>query len=382
MTPTAAAPAVDAAAILALTESPPGYDPDWWRGALPRFTGGLPGGRGRFADAVDAIRQLAAAAVPSPVHNGVVQSGALLAALGEREHLNALTAGERRYAFCVTEPDGSYGPGSIRTRAEPTGKSWRLDGTKCFVPYAADADVLLVVARVPGPVSVADGRRAPDVVAAFAVDAAAPGVRIEPIPTIGLDHQCAISLRAAPARRLGAFRRPGRPPDPTDPTDPTEPTDPTDSALSRGTIALAADALGAAEAAMRYAVERVSTRVQQGTPLGTRQAVKHRCADMLLDVALVAGVVERAARLLDRDAAPDDVRRAAAIAKAAAATRCRRVTASAHQLCGGDGIHADRPLHLWYRRVKAAEPMLGDPRHHRATVATTLLDSSRSEGFG
>ena len=96
---------------------------------------------------------------------------------------------------------------------------------------------------------------------------------------------------------------------------------------------------------------------------------------MLLDVTLVAGVVERAARLVDDDAPLPDVRRAAAVAKAAAAQRCRRVTASAHQLCGGEGIHADRPLHLWYRRVKAAEPMLGDPRRHREAVAATLLDS-------
>jgi alkylation response protein AidB-like acyl-CoA dehydrogenase len=69
------------------------------------------------------------------------------------------------------------------------------------------------------------------------------------------------------------------------------------------------------------------------------------------------------------------VRRAASSAKAIAVERCRRVTAAAHQLAGGQGIYADRPFHRWYRRVKVAEPVLGDTRHHRAVVAAAVLDS-------
>ncbi|WP_345726255.1 acyl-CoA dehydrogenase family protein, partial [Cryptosporangium minutisporangium] len=278
----------DPAAILALAESEPGYDVEWWRDALRAglFSGGLPGGSGGFAATVDHLRRLAGAAVPSPVHNGLVQSGALLAALGEREHLRMLLAGERRYAFCLTEPDGGSASGSGRTRAAPDG---RIDGVKCYVPYAGDADVLLVVARTEhGP-------------GVFAVDATTPGVTLEPIPTIGLDRQCAVHFDAAAATPLGGALS-------------GEAAAALDAARARGVLALAADALGAAEAALRYTVERVTTRVQQGSPLGARQAVKHRCADMLLDVTLVRGVAERAARLVDERAPADDVRRAAAVA--------------------------------------------------------------------
>ncbi|WP_051570944.1 acyl-CoA dehydrogenase family protein [Cryptosporangium arvum] len=322
-------PALDPAAVLALAADEPGYDAGWWRGAV---RGGL--FAGSFGATVDAVRRLAGAAVPSPVHNGFVQSGAVLAALGAHEEVAALRSGARRYAFARTGPDGTD---DVSTRAE----GGRLYGTKCFVPYAASADVLLVVART----------------GVFAVERAAPGVRLEPIPTIGLDRSCAVHLDGAPATSLG--------------------TAPLETALARGVIALAADALGAAEAALRHAVERVTAR----PPLARRQAVRHRCADMLLDTTLTAGVVERAVRLVD-DGAPDgEIRRAAAVAKAVASERCRRVTASAHQLGGGEGIHADQPLHLWYRRVKAAEPVLGAPRSHRAAIAAALLDP-RPEGSG
>jgi alkylation response protein AidB-like acyl-CoA dehydrogenase len=334
-----------------LTADEPGYDPRWWVAQLRdgRLAGGFPadaGGRGSFGDLVAVIAELAAAGIPSPVHNGLVQSGFALAELGEaaRPLLRALLDGSRRFAFCLVEPDGGYRPEDVTTRAVPGAGGWVLDGTKCYVPHAGSADVLLVVARTVGGLGL------------FAVEATSAGVSSTPIPTLGGDRQRAVVLSGAPGALLG------RPDGARDALAP---------ALARARIALAADLAGAARAAMLHAVDRVRSREQWGAPLGVLQAVKQHCADMLIDLTQAEGAVRHAAGLVD---AGEDAGLAAAAAKALCAQRCRRVSAVAHQLCGGEGIHADNPVHVWYRRIKAAEPVLGSPRLLRGVVAAALLD--------
>ena len=144
-------------------------------------------------------------------------------------------------------------------------------------------------------------------------------------------------------------------------------------ATARAAVVLAADAVGAGEAALDAAVTHVRSREQFGGPLGALQVVQHRCADMLLDVSVARDAVFDAAGAADRGEPEESVRMAAALAKATAVERCRRVTASAHQLAGGRGIDASAPYHLWYRRVKAAEPALGSARAHRELIAAALL---------
>lgn len=139
-----------------------------------------------------------------------------------------------------------------------------------------------------------------------------------------------------------------------------------EEAVARATILLCADALGAAEAAMEAAAAHVAARVQHGRPLATLQVVRHRCADMRIRVTVAESAVLAAAEA-------DDVVPAASWCKAAVIERCRRVTADAHQLAGGQGILADAPFHRWFRRVKVAEPVLGTNREHRARVAAALI---------
>jgi len=211
-----------------------------------------------------------------------------------------------------------------------------VDGVADFVAHAAEADVFLVV--VAGGVAEVDPH----------------DVTIEPQPSIGDEEWCRVGFRSVP-------------------TVATMPAD-VDAALARAAIVRAADAVGAAEAAMEAAVARVKERHQWGAPLGVLQAVQHRCAQMLIDVTLASDAVYDAAGIADRGAPEAEVRLAASYAKATAGERARRVTASAHQLAGGEGIYADAPFHRWYRRAKVAELVLGDNRTHRATVAASLLD--------
>ena len=147
------------------------------------------------------------------------------------------------------------------------------------------------------------------------------------------------------------------------------------AAVARAAILRAADAVGAASAALDAAVEHVTTREQFGAPLGALQAVQHRCADMLSDVTIANDAVLDSAARVDGGAAGMELQLGAAFAQATAIERCRRVTAAAHQLAGGQGILADAPYHRWYRRAKVAEAEFGSVRSWRALIAASVLDS-------
>ena len=300
-----------------------------------------------LTDLVVVAEELGRAVVPSPFHNGVVQSGFVLRALDDEQHLDSLHRGERRYACCITEPDGSARLDSITTRAVRDGDAWMITGTKCFVPHAATADVLLVVARSDIGLRV------------LAVDASAPGVTITPLPTLGLDQQCVITFDSVRVTSEEALGHDG------------DATAGIEQATARSLIVLCADAVGAAAAALDHTLERVKTREQWNVPIGSFQAVQHRCADMLIDVTTARDAVYDAAGTVDRGA---DALLAASQAQAFVIDACRRVSAAAHQLNGGLGFYADQPVHLWYRRIKAAEPVFGTPDYHRARVAAALLD--------
>ena len=140
--------------------------------------------------------------------------------------------------------------------------------------------------------------------------------------------------------------------------------------LDIGRVVLAAEMVGAAAAALAHATQWTTTRVQFNAPIGSLQAVQHRLADAYIDVVTAQDSVYDAAGLIERG---EEARVAAASAKAYCAEACRRVTAAAHQMCGGEGIYADQPLHRWHRRVAALVPVLGSVRYLHAIVAGSIL---------
>lgn len=137
-------------------------------------------------------------------------------------------------------------------------------------------------------------------------------------------------------------------------------------------IVMAADAAGAAGAALDAALAHVREREQYGAPLATLQAVQHRAADMAIDVRLATDAVLDAAGVIDRDEPDELVLLVAAHAKLGVA-RSQRVTASAHQLAGGQGVLESSSFHRWHRRTIAAGVLLGDQRHHRHVVGRAAL---------
>ena len=240
---------------------------------------------------------------------------------------------------CVARtPLERAGDGSVSGRPEP-------------VIYGARADVLVApatsTARTP-----MDDMPAPAGDELVAVDLA--GIARSPEPAMDQTRELAwIQLDAAPAVTVGG-------------------ADEVAAHLDRGAVFHSAEMLGAAEAVMNLAVEYAKVREQFGRPIGSFQAVKHRCADMLVDVEGMRSAAYHAAWALG--AGGSDAAAAAATAKIWCSDAAVRVAESALQVHGGIGFTWEADVHLYLKRAQLDQVSFGDARHHRARLAAILRD--------
>jgi alkylation response protein AidB-like acyl-CoA dehydrogenase len=219
-----------------------------------------------------------------------------------------------------------------------SGSAGRLSGDKLFVTDAAVAQIFVVVAG--------DG--------VFVVDAARPGVRIEPMAGMDLTRRIGVvSFDNAPAERLAN-------------------PDGLTRALGVATTALVAEMVGGMQRTLEITVEYAKTRKQFGKPIGGFQAVQHMCADMYLETESARSAAYYAAWAL-QERAPD-APAAVATAKLYASDVARLVGNRGIQVHGGMGFTWENDLHLYYRRAKASETMLGDATFHRERLARLVID--------
>ena len=188
--------------------------------------------------------------------------------------LPTLATGERRGALAITEPKGNWDASGIETTATPNGAAWRVDGEKSFVIDGHSADFLVVAARLPGSAG-------EDGISFFTVEGDAPGLDRHLLRTVDPTRkQARLAFRNVPAAPLA---EPGT----------------GAAALRRIQIdaitALANEMVGGARQMLDSAVEYTKLRMQFGRQIGSFQAVKHKCADMLLDVELAKSAAYQAA---------------------------------------------------------------------------------------
>jgi alkylation response protein AidB-like acyl-CoA dehydrogenase len=143
-----------------------------------------------------------------------------------------------------------------------------------------------------------------------------------------------------------------------------------EAVLDRGAVATCAESLGAAEQVLDMTVAYAKDRVQFGKPIGSFQAVKHRCADMLVDLEGMRSTVYHAAWSIG--AGDPDASVAAAVAKVWCADAARRIMASGLQVHGGIGFTWEHDLHLFLKRAQLDQVTFGDARFHRDRLATLL----------
>jgi alkylation response protein AidB-like acyl-CoA dehydrogenase len=307
------------------------------------------GGAGfSFAEQAIVLEELGAALYPGPyLASAVLASTALLASTDEaakHDLLPGIASGDTIATLAFTEDDGSWEPDAIRLAATQDGDSWLLDGHKSFVLDGNTATLLLVVART------ADG------LGLFAVDGGASGLARTPLATLDQTRRLSrCEFHAVPARLIGT---PGE----------------AEAILSRtldvAAIALAAEQLGGAQRALDMAVEYAKLRHQFGRAIGSFQAIKHRCADLLLEVESLRSAVVYAAAAVAEDSAEVPV--VAALVKALASDTYFHVAAENIQIHGGIGFTWEHDAHLYFKRAKASELFLGDASYHRERLAERI----------
>lgn len=280
--------------------------------------------------------ELGYALAPTPLMSSIA-AGLLLSAAGtdeqKRQWLPELASGARRGAVAVWDSQSGWDP----DHSELELADGVLNGVKIAVADAASADVLIVAG--------ADGEH-------FLVDATAAGVLIE--PETGLDPTrklYSVTLSEAPAQPLARVDRAA-----------------VTHAYATIATALAAENVGVAQRTMEMAVSYAKDRKQFDRPIGSYQAVAHRCAQMLLETEGARSLAYGAGWALDND--PETAVRSASMAKAYAGDAGYRVAASALQVHGGIGFTWEHDLHFFLKRAKANAHAYGDSRWHRDRVIT------------
>ena len=347
-----------------LMQDPLGYAEPLWRRLAEVGFQGLTidqrfGGQGLgMVELALVLEEMGRAVYPGPFFASIVLGVSAIAASGDeqakRAYLPSLASGECKATLAVLEDSPSWTPRAMKLSARADAHGWRLDGLKRFVPFAHVADLILVAARTSDSDDPAEG------VTLFVVERGAPGLRLE--PNVEMDLTSRTATLHLDGVHLGHDAVLGE-------VDAGWPM--LASTLQRAAVGAAAEMLGAARKSLEMSVEHAKVREQFGQPIGAFQAIKHMCAEMLMDVETAHGATYYAAWALDAEA-PDAVL-AASVAKAHVGDAARRVCGAAVQVHGGIGFTWEYDLHLYFKRAKHLEALYGDSETHREIAAQHML---------
>ncbi|HEY2341208.1 MAG TPA: acyl-CoA dehydrogenase, partial [Steroidobacteraceae bacterium] len=262
-----------------------------------------------------------------------------------RALLTRIARGEVRIACALSGTDGRPPPEGITVSLETRAGGFSLSGVSDFVIHADSADLLLVLARAPHAQSAAG-------ISVVVIPAASVGVTIHPHVMLDLTRPMSrVELNGVtvePQQILGEAGAAG--------TAIAE-------ALDRARIALASEALGGAERVLEMTTAYVKERMQFGRPVGSFQAIKHRLADMMIEVEAAKSAAWYAACVADER--PEELSEAAAIAKSYCCDAFFDCAANAIQLHGGIGFTWEHDVHLYFKRARATATLLGSPAWQR-----------------
>jgi alkylation response protein AidB-like acyl-CoA dehydrogenase len=265
------------------------------------------------------------------------------------ELLPGIAAGETIATLAFTEANGKWNASGITLEAQGSGDSYTLSGTKMFVIDGHTADTVVVVARAPGTTG-------EDGIGFFVVDGDAEGVTRTPLATMDQTRkQARLDFDGAQARPLGDVGS-GWPA--------------LSKTLDQAAVAMANESIGGAQKCLEMAVEYAKVRVQFGRPIGSFQAIKHKCADMLLEVESGKSAAYYAAWAAAED--NEELPVVASLAKAYVSDAYFHAAAENIQIHGGIGFTWEHDAHLYFKRAKSSEILLGDATYHRELLAQRI----------
>ncbi|MGH9000158.1 MAG: acyl-CoA dehydrogenase family protein [Acidimicrobiia bacterium] len=328
------------AAVRETIDSEKGFDPKLWGQMAGEL--GLPalhipetfGGQGfSFVELAVVFEEVGRALAVAPLFSSVALAANALLAAGTEEqqarYLPGIAAGEVLATAAITDPAPAV-----------TSDGTTLSGEVSFVVDAMTADLLVVPAGD----------------ALYVLEAAAAGLERRSLPILDLTRpQGVVTLRDVPAERLGH----GAPAT-------------TARALDYAGICLAAEMAGGARRCLEAAVAYAKERVQFGVPIGSFQAIKHQLAELLMLVEQAAAVAYHAALAAAEE--DPELSLAASIAQAWCSDAYTEVATENIQIHGGVAFTWEHDAHLYFRRARASEVMLGDATIHRQRIARLLLD--------
>lgn len=331
-----------------------GYDAAAWRTAaeqigvqglvIPEEMGG--GGYG-FDELAIVMEETGRTLFPAPLlSTAVLASSALLAVGGSQagELLARIAGGDLIATVAVSEAKLHWDPDDITTLASESGGRWALSGSKPYVLDGAQAGVILVAACTRAGVSL------------FAVESGADGLSVDPLDSMDKTRRFAAArFDDTPAVLLGGDG---------------SAWETLSGVYDRALAALACEQAGGAQAVLEMTVEYLNVRHQFGRPIGSFQAIKHRCADLLVEVESARSAAAYASAAVAAGA--DDASVAASIAKVYCSQAFYHVAAESIQMHGGIGFTWEHPAHLYFKRAKSSEALFGWPADHRDRIAKLI----------
>jgi len=336
-------------------ETEAGFDADVWKQmgeqlglqglAIPEEFGGQGYG---YVELVVVLEEMGKFLLCAPYFSSVVLAANTLLQSGDdaakAAHLPGIASGETIATLAFTEPNGRWDESGIEATATAAGDAWTLDGTKMFVLDGHTANLIIVAARTAAGVSL------------FAVDGAAAGLTRTALATMDQTRkQAKLELAGVPGTLIGADGAGW---------------DTLSTVLDLAAVALAAEQVGGAQACLDMAVEYAKVRVQFGRPIGSFQAIKHKCADMLLEVESAKSAAYYAGWCASE--MNDELPSVASLAKAYCSEAYFHAAAENIQIHGGIGFTWEHPAHLYFKRAKSSELLFGDPTYHRELLAQRI----------
>jgi len=310
---------------------------------IPEVYGGQGFGIGELAIAAEEMGR-ALLCAPYFASTVLAATAILKAATDEQKRalLPGIAAGETIAAFAFTEENGRWDAGGVATTATRVGEKYRLDGVKSFVVDGHSANLIVALARRPGT-EAADG------LSFFVARGDAAGLQRRRLETVDQTRKLArLAFSSTEAELL---------------SEEGAASVALQETLDIAAICLANEMVGGAERLRETAVEFANMRVQFGRAIGSFQSLKHKAADMLLDVELAKSAAYYAAAAADEG--DEDLPALASLAKAAASEAYMQTAIHAVQIHGGIGFTWDNDTHLWFKRAKSSEVFLGGPTYHR-----------------
>jgi alkylation response protein AidB-like acyl-CoA dehydrogenase len=338
-----------------LMETTDGYDPAVWSQmanqlglqalTIPEEYGGAGFG---YVELVVVLEEMGRSLLCAPYFSTVALAANALLASGDEsaksEYLPGIASGETIATLAFTEESGRWDVEGVTMEAKRSGDGWTLEGTKSYVIDGHTANLIIVAARTENGVSL------------FAVPSDAEGLTRTALSTMDQTRkQAKLTFAATPARLLGEEGAAGPVLSKT---------------LDLAAVALAAEQVGGAQRVLDMSVDYAKNRIQFGRPIGSFQAIKHKCADMLLEVESAKSAAYYAGWAAAED--NDELPVTACLAKAYCSEAYFHAAAENIQIHGGIGFTWEHDAHLYFKRAKSSELILGDPSYHRELLAQRI----------